>query len=250
MTNILFQTVDGIPVPAVTEDQMREVDRLAVEEFNLGILQMMENAGRTLADCTLAMLGGLRGTVTILAGPGGNGGGGICAARHLYNRGIEVRLILASEVDDLRGPAQAQYSILKYTDLKLVPPGDAASALRDTSVVLDALLGYSLKGAPHGRTKELIKTCNRFAPRVLSLDIPSGRDATTGDAPGIAVDADRTLTLALPKTGLAGLPGELYLADIGIPPEVYHRLDLHFKPFFGTQGWLKLIQVNVGNLPD
>lgn len=77
-----FHTETGIAVPAVTADQMREVDRLAVEEFSLAILQMMENAGRILAAHAMAMLGGSGGEVAVLAGSGGNGGGGLCCARH------------------------------------------------------------------------------------------------------------------------------------------------------------------------
>ena len=77
--------------------------------------------------------------------------------------------------------------------------------------------------------------------RVLSLDVPSGLDATTGEAPGPVVCPERTLTLALPKTGLWGLPGELYLADIGIPPEVYQRLGLSFELPFEKGYWIRLV---------
>ena len=83
MSEYLFWTEDGRPVPAVTAEQMREVDRIAVEDFGLGILQMMENAGRNLAQNAIDMLGATKGEVTVLAGAGGNGGGGLCCARHL-----------------------------------------------------------------------------------------------------------------------------------------------------------------------
>jgi NAD(P)H-hydrate epimerase len=75
---------------------------------------------------------------------------------------------------------------------------------------------------------------------VLSLDVPSGLDATTGDVPGVVVQPERTLTLALPKTGLGALAGELYLADIGIPREVYHPLGLSFPPFYGPESYLPI----------
>ncbi len=75
---MVFRTEDGVVVPAVTADQVREVDHIAVEEFSLSILQMMENAGRNLAENVLAMLGGIKGEITLLAGSGGNGGGGLC----------------------------------------------------------------------------------------------------------------------------------------------------------------------------
>jgi NAD(P)H-hydrate epimerase len=96
-----FRTEDGAIVPAITAAQMREVDRIALEEFGLGVLQMMENAGRNLAQNVQDMLGGAGGEVAILAGSGGNGGGGLCCARHLRNREFSLRetLLGASEQD-------------------------------------------------------------------------------------------------------------------------------------------------------
>jgi len=86
----------------------------------------------------------------------------------------------------------------------------------------------------------LIALCNQCARRVLCLDVPSGLDVTTGEAPGLVVHPHRTLTLALPKTGLRDVPGELYVADIGIPPEVYRQLGLSVEPFFGSAYWIRL----------
>jgi NAD(P)H-hydrate epimerase len=85
------------------------------------------------------------------------------------------------------------------------------------------------------------------AALVISLDVPSGLDATTGGAPGAVVRADRTLTLALPKTGLAAVPGDLVVADIGIPPEVYGHLGLSFAPFFRDRCWVRLLHSPAGN---
>ena len=117
----------------------------------------------------------------------------------------------------------------------------AEEAIRRSEIVVDALIGYGLRGAPKGRTADLIKLCLQQAARVLSLDVPSGLNATTGDKPGPAIRPDRTLTLALPKTGLQSVVGDLYLADIGIPPEVYFPLGLSFEPFFGRRYWIPLV---------
>jgi NAD(P)H-hydrate epimerase len=87
---------------------------------------------------------------------------------------------------------------------------------------------------------ELIDLCNQHAVRVLSLDVPSGLDATTGEAPGLVVHPERIMALALPKTGLQCVSGDLYLADIGIPPLVYQRLGLSFEPLFGPRYWVRL----------
>ena len=236
----IFQTEDGTPVPAVTADQMREVDRIAVEVFGLGILQMMENAGRNLAENAMHMLGATTGRVAVLAGAGGNGGGGLCGARHLHNRGFTVWVVLDRAPDRLGAAAANQLRILQAAGVEPLDPDGAAEAVRQADLVVDALIGYSLRGAPRGRTAELIELCNRHAARVLSLDVPSGLDATTGEAPGVVVRPQRTLTLALPKTGLRGLPGDLYLADIGIPPELYRRLGLTVPHIFGARYWVRL----------
>jgi NAD(P)H-hydrate epimerase len=223
---------------------MGEVDRLAVEQFGLGLLQMMENAGRNLAGNALEMLGG-EGRVTVLAGAGGNGGGGLCCARHLHNRGLNVSLVLDREVATLGDAARAQLKVLQAAGLAPIAPGGTAQAIGQADLVVDALIGYSLRGAPRGRASQLIELCNERAARVLALDVPSGLDATSGLAPGAVVRAERTLTLALPKTGLATAPeavvGALYLADIGIPPEVYGRLGLAAGAIFGDRYWLRLV---------
>jgi NAD(P)H-hydrate epimerase len=239
----MFQTTDGITVPAITAEQMRDIDRIAMEGFGLGILQMMENAGRNLAQNVFDMLHGDRGTVTVLAGSGGNGGGGLCCARHLHNRGWPVSVILNKDAEALTGAARNQLDILQKAGLELIAAAaepDAQEAIRQAQVVVDALIGYSLRGAPRGRIAELIDLCNQHAVRVLSLDIPSGLDATTGEAPGLVVRPDRTLTLALPKTGLRDVQGKLYLADIGIPPEVYRRLGISLEHIFGDRYWIGL----------
>jgi len=245
----LFWTQDGIPIPAVTAEQMREVDRIAVEEFGLGILQMMENAGRNLAANVVEMLAGQDGEVTVLVGAGGNGGGGLCAARHLHNRGYRVNLILDREASALGDAAANQLRILQVAGLRPVDPSGVEEAIRRADVVVDALIGYSLRGAARGRAAELIDLCNAHAKGVLSLDVPSGLDATTGETPGAMVHPDRTLTLALPKTGLAAISGELYVADIGIPPEVYESLGLSFKSFFQNRYWIPL-QRRAESTPD
>jgi NAD(P)H-hydrate epimerase len=220
---------------------MREVDRVAVEVFGLGILQMMENAGRNLALNALDMLGRARGWVAVLAGAGGNGGGGLCCARHLHNHGVEVRVVLSKAADELRGAARGQLDILRAAGLEPVAAQHAVEAVAQADLTVDALVGYSLSGAPRGRVSELIEVCNHHSARTLSLDVPSGLDATSGRAPGLVVRPERTLTLALPKTGLLHAPGALYLGDIGIPPAVYVSLGLSFAPFFGDRYWLELV---------
>ncbi|MHB8629157.1 MAG: NAD(P)H-hydrate epimerase [Aggregatilineales bacterium] len=243
-----FRTENGLSIPAVTANQMREVDRLAVEEFQLGILQMMENAGRSLAQHAMDMLGmDMLGTanskITVLAGSGGNGGGVLCCARHLHNHGATVFVILDKAADSLSGAARIQLNILRTAGIEPVEYSKVITTLERSDLVVDGLIGYGLKDVPHGRSAELIQLCNQHARLVLSNDVPSGVDSTTGEAPGSAIHADRILTLAAPKTGLAHFMPSLYLADIGIPPELYQRFGIAFESPFDTHYWLRLTDV-------
>ena len=126
-----------------------------------------------------------------------------------------------------------------------MPHAQAEQAIRNSGVTVDALIGYSLDGAPRGKTADLIALCNQHARRVLSLDLPSGIDATSGEAPGAFVQAERNLTLALPKTGLRHFAGDLFLADIGIPLAVYRELGMDLGSFFGSESWVRLLKAPV-----
>ncbi len=229
-----FVTEGGIEIPAVTASQMREIDRIAVEETGPNLWQMMENAGRNLAMLAIDLLGDgwQRAEILMLAGAGGNGGGGICAARHLANHGARVRLCLA-EPDRLDEVPAHQRKIFQATAGREVDRAALSSTRPD--LLIDALIGYGLTSAPRGPVAELIAGANASGAPILALDLPSGLDATTGAAPGVVVHAEWTLTLALPKTGLRPeRTGALLLADLGIPAGVYRRLGLQFRsPFAG-----------------
>jgi NAD(P)H-hydrate epimerase len=240
---VRFTTLDSVSVPAVTAEQMKKVDELAENRYSLSVLQMMENAGRNLAQLAWSRLENRQGQVAVLAGSGGNGGGGLAAARHLHNRGMYVHLILSRDEAELSGAAQRQWNVLKNTGLSVLSGSAAEEAVDGADVVIDALIGYSLVGAPRGRTHTLIELCNRRAGFVISLDVPSGLDATTGQTPGACVIPQQTLTLALPKTGLANVGGELFLADIGIPPELYRHLDVDV-PFLFNREYILPIKQN------
>lgn len=242
----VFYTEAGTAVPALTAERMREVDRIAVEEFGLPILSMMENAGRSLSQHAMEMLDvpgdpQLEEGVVVLAGSGGNGGGGLACARHLRNRGFPVNVVLDRDPDKLGRAAGQQLQILRSAGFDPSPASRAAELISGAGLVVDALIGYGLRGEPRGTTANLIELCDGMASSILSLDVPSGREATTGEEPGAAIHPARTLTLALPKTGLVTAPGELYVADIGIPPELYRRIGLQFQPFFGPGSWVRLV---------
>lgn len=230
-----FRADGGILVPAVTTEQMREVDRIAVEETGPNLYQMMENAGRNLAALALEILGDSSSgpRILVLAGTGGNGGGGICAARHLANKGIRTALCMAEPLR-LSEVAKWQYQVYSGTPGKVLSTENLRGEQFD--LILDALIGYSLAGAPSGVCADLIRWANSTGTRILALGVPSGLDSTTGETPGPVISAEATMTLALPKTGLIhGKAGRLFLADIGIPLETYRRLDLAYVPPFGNR---------------
>ncbi len=129
-------------VPSVTAAQMREVDRIMVEDLHISLLQMMENAGRALAELTRIHLAGVRRRrVVVLAGQGGNGGGGLAAARRLAIWGADVRIVLAHPEATLSPAAAHQLVPLRRMQVPISERGDVASLLRDADVLLDALLG-------------------------------------------------------------------------------------------------------------
>jgi NAD(P)H-hydrate epimerase len=232
------ETVTGIT--SVSVDQMREVDRLMTEEVGITLLQMMENAGRSLATHARGMLGGdARGRqVLVLAGRGGNGGGGLAAARRLVGWGAAVTVVLARSPNDIRGVPRQQLAILEWIGIPVRVGADGISdPLTDADLVIDALIGYSLRGAPAGPVAALIRAANASGRPILALDLPSGLDGDSGEASDPTIRATQTLTLALPKRGLlaaAARPwvGQLHLADISVPEKVYERLGLKVGPIF------------------
>jgi len=113
--------------------------------------------------------------------------------------------------------------------------------------VLHAVFGYGLRSAPRGASGDVINWVNENSAPVLALDIPSGLDATSGEAHGIFISARWTVTLALPKTGLkSDRTGELFLADIGIPAETYRRMGLKYRDPFQNRYWMTLKSESTG----
>lgn len=230
--------------PSVTAKEMREIDRIMVEELGIELLQMMEHAGRNLAEVARALLGGeLSGKrIIVLGGPGNNGGGGLVAARHLANGGASVVVVLAQSPTDLKEvPAQQHATLLRIGVPSVVfDPADAEALtawLDPADLVVDALLGYSLSGPPRGAIAEIIHRANGSGRRILALDLPSGLHPDTGEAFNPCIRAHATLTLALPKRGLlapGATPhvGRLWVGDIGIPPAAFTRLGLDVGPIF------------------
>lgn len=215
-------------VPYLTTDQMREVDRAMIEDFHIELIQMMENAGRNLAHLARDRFfdGNPSGkTVVVMAGTGGNGGGALVCARRLHNYGANVAVYITTEDKAFTPIPKHQLDILRRMNVS-VAQVDTLENQERPALVIDGVIGYSLKGAPHGTAAALIKWANGSGAPILALDAPSGVDTTTGSVFDPAINATATMTLALPKEGLRAVGvdaqvGELYLADISAPPELY-----------------------------
>ncbi len=148
----------------------------------------------------------------------------VCA-RRLHNWGARVE-VLVTEAGEGFGPVTAhQFRIVRRMGVEVGPPETAVRG-PDPDLIVDGIIGYSLKGSPRGAAGELIRWANARGSPVLALDVSSGVDATSGIAFDPAVEATATMALALPKEGLRAPGahahvGELYLADIGVPPSLY-----------------------------
>lgn len=220
---------------------MARLDEAAIEEVGLPLVAMMEHAGRHLA--AIAREVG-EAPFVVLAGKGNNGGGGLCTARHLANAGEEAAVLLAYPADDLTGAARTQLEILDSTDVRLealdpgADPAEAIGGPDPPGTLVDALLGYNAEGFPRPPLDGVVEAVQGTAgAAVVSLDLPTGLDATTGEASGPVVDADATVTLAAVKRGLTvgrgpELAGRVCLCDIGIPAAAYARAGLE-RPGFG-----------------
>jgi NAD(P)H-hydrate epimerase len=236
-------------VPYVTTAQMIEVDRAMMQDARIELLQMMENAGRNLAH--LARVRFFAGdprenTVVVLAGTGGNGGGALVCARRLHTWGAQVHIVLARPPADFTGVPAHQLDILQRMHVP-VAQADAISLVPSPALIVDGLIGYRLDGAPHGAVADLIRWANAEPAPILALDTPSGIDTTFGIVFDPAIKATATMTLALPKAGLHALGvqpliGELYLADISVPPSLYTEpaLALQVGPLFSESEILRL----------
>lgn len=240
-------------IPSVDQATMLAADRIATDRIGVSLLQMMENAGHQLAELTRMTLGGsVRGRlVVVLAGTGNNAGGGMVAARRLAGWGADVCVIFARPVLRLRPGPCAQVEPMLAAGVRAAVAGhdrshpEIAGEILQADAVIDSLIGYSLHGPPDGAYQPLIGLAGLGTGPVISLDIPSGIDATSGERPGSAVSADATLALALPKAGMAlgegrRFSGVGFLADIGLPASVFDELGVARGDWFEHGPLLRL----------
>jgi ADP-dependent NAD(P)H-hydrate dehydratase / NAD(P)H-hydrate epimerase len=220
----------------VTAEQMRSLDRAAIERHGIPSLVLMERAGEGLARAVRAHAGEAGAEIVIVAGPGNNGGDGLVAARHLLQQGIPVFVILLAAPAKLSPDARANYDRLLAEKAPVQPVLEAfeleaqTERLARAACIVDAIFGTGLLRDIAGLAAKAIDLINASGRPVIAADVPSGLDANTGTPKGTAVRADATATFGLPKRGLfvgAGPAhaGRIEMIDIGIPAEEVARVD-------------------------
>jgi NAD(P)H-hydrate epimerase len=210
----------------LTTETMRELERRAMAN-GIASLDLMERAGvATAAAIVEHFAGSAPRSLLIVAGKGNNGGDGFVVARLLAARGWEVTVLLLAEPLKLTGDAAVNLARLPVSCV--IPCPDLATLhgeegrFKGASVIVDALFGTGLKSELRGVEAEAIALMDASGRPVVSVDIPSGVDASTGRVLGVAVRAALTVTFAAAKLGHllypgAELTGQLQVADIGIP---------------------------------
>lgn len=222
----------------LTGEQSRRLDQLAVEEYGMTGLVLMENAGRGAVDvlCREGLDGTLNnGPVVICCGKGNNAGDGFVMARHLDLRGYDVRVLAWAGPEKLRGDAAVNFKILQKADVPITifdadfDQGRLDEELARADWIVDALLGTGARGEPRAPFDAVIDRINAAENRVLAVDLPSGLDCDTGRAASQTVHAKVTCTFAAAKPGLVvaeaePFVGQVHVVDIGVPRQLIERM--------------------------
>jgi len=211
----------------MTRDQAKKIDRKAQEGFGIPAIILMENAGRGVAEEALKMIKDKKARVAVFCGKGNNGGDGFCAARHLLAAGIKPDIFLVGKVSEAKNEAKINLGILLKLKQKIIVVNEGSLGwlgrkIAKYNLIIDALLGVGLQGKVGGAYGGLINLINRSKAYVLSIDIPSGLDATNGKALGSCVKADRTVTFVSKKRGMVlgegyKYCGNIVVKDLGLP---------------------------------
>ncbi|SHK94307.1 NAD(P)H-hydrate epimerase [Selenomonas ruminantium] len=210
-------------------EEMRNIDRAAAEEYGLPELLLMENAGHMVAQAMEHLLGNVAGrNICIMAGSGNNGGDAFAAARYLSNMGAKIKIFLTCEPEHLKTASARMMKVCKQMGIEVHGLDEDRDwnrlhvALKFADGIIDGLLGTGFSGELKKKVLRLIEEVNEAGKKVLAIDIPSGVEADTGKVSTVAIVADMTLTLGLPKVGHllspgADMTGQLIVDDIGIP---------------------------------
>lgn len=208
----------------VTAAQMMELEQLAINDYGIDALLLMENAARAFCDALEQAWGSVsKKTVAVFCGKGNNGGDGFAISRHLKNRGADVTVVFDDDAASLKPDAAKNFAIITKMGLPVLPL--AAAGNRFFDIGIDALLGTGFHGRVLGKTAEMIEVLNKNCKKIAAVDVPSGVNCSDGSAKEPCVRAALTVTFALAKPGHFLYPakeycGNLVVTDISIPQNV------------------------------
>jgi NAD(P)H-hydrate epimerase len=220
----------------ISSDEMRTLNEMASEEYNIPSIVLMENAARSILDEIMKIRDSFS-RVIVLCGVGSNGGDGFALGRQLYNNGINIEMIVVGDPKKIKGDALINLEILKKLYIKIDNINDIGGINKLKNIVtkndllIDAILGIGIVGEIKDILKLVIETVNDLENTVISIDIPTGVDADTGYVKSVAINADKTISLMIPKFGNVLYPGAKYngklvIGDIGITPMIAEKLHL------------------------
>ena len=212
-------------------DEMRFMDRYAIEKLGIAEEILMENAGLAAINLLQNEIGISGKKFVIFCGSGNNGGDGMVVARLIHSGGGSVKVFLLSDSNKYRGAAKTNFVIITKLPIDLIKLESAAVTKKDIAhcdIIIDAIFGTGLDRPVAGLASDVIALINKSKKKVLSLDIPSGVNGNTGELMGVAVKADYTVTFGLPKIGNMLYPGyelcgELFVNHISFPPSLYEQ---------------------------
>lgn len=216
----------------VTVEQMRELERVAIEEYHIPSIVLMENAARQTTEVIARHLGDLQGKrILIFAGKGNNGGDGLAIARYMANRGAAVRILFFGNPESSQGDAKTNLCIAEAMKIELITVNgqrDLDRIRQSISVsdcLVDALLGIGFGGELHGGMRRITEMMNESGKYIVAVDVPTGVHADSGKVADGAVRAHETVTFGACKLGLVLYPGashcgKITVASIGIPEKL------------------------------
>jgi NAD(P)H-hydrate epimerase len=219
--------------------QMQALDKKAIETYGIPSIVLMENAGKVVVD-EIIKARNTYSKVIIVCGPGNNGGDGFVIARHLYNLFVPVKVFVVGKASELNHDAMLNYSILKKLDFEIDEISDDAGLikfekfLRRDNLIVDSIFGTGMSREIQGIFAKVIIAINEMADMVLSVDLPSGINGNDGHVLGVAVEADKTVALVIPKVGNIMFPGsdyngELIIKGIGVPDMIIEQVGIKYN---------------------
>ena len=221
----------------VTSSQMRNIDKKTIEGIGIPGLELMEKAGIGVALGAKEMLGDVKNKkVVIFCGRGNNGGDGFVVGRYLSEWGAEVEFYLTSKAEEVKGDAKTNLEKARKLGLPIteVLRKEEIPSRIEADLIVDALFGTGFTGEITDYVKDIVELINSSCAPVLSVDIPSGLHADTGQFTGTCIKAQRTVTMALPKIGHFFFPGKemsgkVSVVDIGVPDHVVEEENINLN---------------------